>query len=111
MRVRFGLVLVASFISLASVACGGAKQKGAEAPESDPWAGYQGTFAGPASGASRTASAPGASGKAGTKAKDADATKAEPEPEPEAAKPATAAAAAKKSGAKKSAAKPKTATK
>lgn len=95
MRVRFGLVLaVASLTSLASMACGGAKQKGAEAPESDPWAGYQGTFAGPSTGPSRTAST--APGKTGTKAKDAEATKAEPAPEP-AAEPAKAAPPAKKS--------------
>ena len=49
------LITSLSLLALALAACGGA-QKGAAAPESDPWAGYQGTFATPANGPSRTAS-------------------------------------------------------
>lgn len=41
-------LVLASVLCVLVTACGGA-QKGAAAPEADPWAGYQGTFADPAS--------------------------------------------------------------
>ncbi len=44
MRIRmFGVIASSLFL----FACGGSTQKVAAAPEPDPWAGYQGTFAGP----------------------------------------------------------------
>lgn len=111
-RFRFGLAVVSSVLAVQLVACGGAKQKGAEAPESDPWSDYKGTFAGPLNGPSRTAS--DKSSKPAAKAKDAEGTKAEAapaEPEPMVADASKPASGKKPSPAKKSAGKPKTASK
>lgn len=51
------LHIAALLSSLVVVACGGAAKKDAKAPEGDPWAGYTGKYAEPASGKSETAKA------------------------------------------------------
>ena len=51
------LHIAALLSSLVVVACGGAAKKDAKAPEGDPWAGYTGKYAEPASGKSQTAKA------------------------------------------------------
>ncbi len=50
-------VALLSSIAIASAACGGAAAKEAKGPEADPWAGYTGKYAEPASGKPKEAKA------------------------------------------------------
>lgn len=76
-------------------ACGGSHQKGAAAPEPDPWAGYQGTFAGPIA---QPAHAVGASVRSEPAKEEATAMV------PESTSPAEASATPKPAETKKAAA-------
>ena len=58
------LHIAAVLSSLAVFACGGAAKKDAKGPESDPWAGYTGKYAEPASGARASKAEPPKSDKA-----------------------------------------------
>jgi hypothetical protein len=72
------LTLAALLSSLTVFACGGAAHKEAKAPEGDPWAGYTGKYAEPASGSTAKASKPEAKEAAKPKA-DKGATEAKVE--------------------------------
>lgn len=93
MLARLHLAALFTMTSLALFACGGHTGE-AKGPESDPWAGYKGTYATPAN-ASGSSSARLKAGQAAAKEEAAAAAPAEvaeeaPAPEPVAAPPPAA---------------------